>query len=85
MIILFSEIRKLVPVQDEFIKGKVDKAELKEPFILLNPLEKGHKVNFIPCSPLSPELKESGMVRQVTLSPGLFERFTLGASQKTGN
>lgn len=44
MVILFSKIRKLVPVQDEFIKGKEDKAELKEPFILLNPRKRDTRI-----------------------------------------
>ncbi len=88
-----AEIGTLVPIHDEFMKGDGD-AKLKGPVILLDPPGEGPKVRVLPCSPPSLAIKETGMVKIIlaapwnglvpdeTVSPGLFERFTLGADKK---
>jgi len=89
-----AEMGKLAPLKDEFMQGKGSAAEIKGPFILLRPPGKGPKVNVILCSPPSRVAIETGMVRidlaepwntlvpRGTVSVGLFERLTLGATQK---
>ncbi len=87
-----ANIGELGPIHDEFIKGRGE-AELKGPVILLKPPGEGPKVNVVPCSPPPLSFRKTGMVRIVlaepwnglvpagTVSPGLFQRFTLGADK----
>ncbi len=88
-----ANIGELVPIHDEFMKGRGE-AELKGPVILLVPPGEGPKVRVNSCSPPPLASRETGMVRIVlaepwnglvpagTVSPGLFQRFTLGADKK---
>lgn len=83
------EITDLLPLQEEFIRGRGD-AALRTPIILLKPPLKGPEVNVLRCSPpglatrqagvVSISLAEpyDGLVARGTMAPGLFQRFTIG-------
>jgi hypothetical protein len=87
-----SGMGKLNPVHEAFMQGEGD-AELKGPFILLVPPEIGPRVKVIPISPPPRAIMETGQVKITlaapwnglvpdgTVSPGLFERFTVGAGK----
>jgi len=87
-----TDIGELISIHEEFVKGQGD-AELKGPVILLDPPGEGPKVRVITSSPPPLAIRQTGMVRIVlaepwnrlvpegTISPGLFQRFTLGADK----
>jgi hypothetical protein len=84
-----GELGPLSPLEEEFVNGRGDDANLRGPIILLNPPGEGPDVNVLPCSPPPLAERQAGSV-QVSLSEpydrlvpagtvavGLYQRFTL--------
>lgn len=83
-------IDDLSAFQEEFMQGR-GAAELKGPIFLLIPPSEGPDVNVLPCSPPPLVARETGLVTidlvepyngliaLGTVSPGLYQRFTVGS------
>jgi hypothetical protein len=84
-----DQLGPLSPLEEEFVSGSGDAANLREPIILLDPPGEGPGVNVLPVSPPPLAERRAGSV-QVSLSEpyhrlvlpgtvavGLYQRFTL--------
>ena len=84
-----SELGPLSPLQEEFVNGRGDAANLRGPVILLRPPGEGPEVRVVPISPPPLVERKAGAVRislgepyhrlipDGTVAPGLYQRFTL--------
>jgi hypothetical protein len=84
-----NQLGPLARVQEEFVNGTGDAANLKGPIILLKPPGVGPEVNVISCSPPPLAERQSGVVEIAlgspydglvpvgTVAPALYQRFTL--------
>lgn len=84
-----SELGALTALQEDFVNGRGDAANLRGPIILLKPPAEGPEVNVLPCSPPPLAERQAGSVRislsepydrlvpDGTVAPGLYQRYTL--------